>query len=464
MAGAKAGKLVDAAELIEVTVRIRGRAQVSPEALMELGAQKPAARRTLSREQFAEKYGADPADFAKVEAFACDHGLVVSAENAGQRSIRLKGSVGNLSEAFGVELRNYTKRGAAPYRGRTGSIFIPKDMKDIIVGVHGLDNRPVAMRHSRLRGPIARAGRKISKTRGAVKRKPGQGKLTQTADASVTAPQVAALYKFPAGLTGQGQSIALIELNDVDASGGPSGAGYQVSDLATYFKGLGIAAPSVVAVSVDGGANVPGPDPDSDGEVTLDIEVAGSVAPGATIAVYFAPNTTAGFIDAVSQAVHDTVHKPSVISISWGGPEDPGGQVDQQFTAGLNQAIQDAAQLGVTVCCAAGDSGSPDVPVQGWDGKPHADFPSSCPFALACGGTTLAIANGAIASEVVWNDGAQGGAGGGGVSNLFALPSTRRAPKCRWRPMAAQGGACRTLPATQTPTAVTRFSWRGSSR
>jgi len=443
MAGAKAGKPVDAAELIEVTVRIRGRAPVSPEALMQLGAQKPAARRTLSREEFAEKYGADPADLAKVEAFASGHGLVVSVASAGQRSIRLKGSVGNLSEAFGVELRYYTKRGAAPYRGRTGAIFIPKDMKNIIVGVHGLDNRPVAMRHSRLRGPIARAGRKVSKTKGVAKRKPGHGKRTQTADASVTAPQVAALYNFPAGLTGQGQSIALIELNDVDKSGNPSGAGYQASDLASYFKGLGIAVPSVVAVSVDGGANVPGPDPDSDGEVTLDIEVAGSVAPGAAIAVYFAPNTTAGFIDAVSQAVHDTVRKPSVISISWGGPEDADGQVDQQFTQGLNQAIQDAAQLGVTVCCATGDCGSPDVPLKGWDGKPHADFPSSCPFALACGGTTLAVANGAIETEVVWNEGAQGGGGGGGVSNLFALPSYQANAKV---PKAPNGSAGRGLP------------------
>lgn len=437
MAGAKAGKKVDAEELIEVTVRIRGRDLASPEALMKLGAQKPAARRTVSREQFAETYGADPADLAKVEAFAHDHGLVVSAVSAAQRTLRLKGSVGKLSEAFGVELRHYAKGGAGAYRGRTGSIFIPKELQEIVVGVHGLDNRPVAKRHSRLRGPIMKA----AKSKGGKRAAPAKGKK-KVVDQSVTAPEVAALYNFPAGLTGQGQSIALIELNDTDKSGNPTGAGFQASDLAAYFKGLGIAEPAVVAVSVDGGANVPGPDPDSDGEVTLDIEVAGAVAPGATIAVYFAPNTTAGFIDAVNQAVHDTVHKPSVISISWGGPEDADGQVDTQFTQGLNQAIQDAAQLGVTVCCAAGDSGSPDVPLKGWDRKPHADFPSSSPFALACG-TTLAIANRAIASEVVWNEGAQGGAGGGGVSNLFALPSYQAKAKV---PKAPNGKAGRGLP------------------
>jgi len=452
MAGAKAGKIVDAGDFIEITLRIRGRAQSSPEDLMKMGAQKPAERRILSREQFAEQYGGDPADFAKVEAFAHDHGLAVSAANIGQRTIRLKGSAGSLSEAFGVELRHYAKGSGLRYRGRTGSIYIPQDLKDIVLGVHGLDNRPVAKRHSRVRGPIKPAARKAAKPKGAARKSAGPraGAATprQAADGSVTATEVAALYNFPSGLTGQGQSIALIELNDVDNSGNPTGAGYQTSDLAAYFKGLGIAAPSVVAVSVDGGANVPGPDPGSDGEVTLDIEVAGAVAPGATIAVYFAPNTTAGFIDALNQAVHDSVHKPSVVSISWGGPEDPGGQVDQQFTQGLNQAVQDAAQLGVTVCCAAGDDGSPDMgtnPQDGpvWDGKPHADFPSSSPFALACGGTKLAAANGSVTSEVVWNEGASGGAGGGGVSNLFALPSYQANAKV---PKAPNGSAGRGVP------------------
>jgi kumamolisin len=439
MAGAKAGKTVDPRDLVEVTVRIRGRAQASPEDLMKIGAQKPAERQTLNRDEFAARYGADAADFAKVEAFAHDHGLAASAANAAQRTIRLKGSAASISEAFGVELRHYAKGGGTAYRGRTGSIYIPKELKDIILGVHGLDNRPVAKRHSRWRGPITPAARKTAGAKSAS----GKPAKKRVVDPSVTAPQVAALYNFPSGLTGQGQSIALIELNDADSSGKPTGAGYQTSDLAAYFKGLGIAAPTVVAVSVDGGANVPGPDPDSDGEVTLDIEVAGSVAPGATIAVYFAPNTTDGFIDAVNQAVHDTVHKPSVISISWGGPEDPNGQVDQQFTQGLNQAIQDAAQLGVTVCCAAGDDGSPDMAPKGWDGKPHADFPSSSPFSLACGGTKLSVQNGAIASEVVWNEGAAEGAGGGGVSNLFALPSYQANTKV---PKAPNGSVGRGLP------------------
>src|SRR5438045_6129486 len=111
----------------------------------------------------------------------------------------------------------------------------------------------------------------------------------------------------------------------------------------------------------------------------LDIEVAAAVAPKAHIAVYFTPNTNKGFLDAITQAIHDTTNKPSVISISWGNPEK--NWTGQAMTS-FDQAFQTAAALGVTVCCAAGDAGSGDEnPDQGQpDGKAHADFPGSSPF------------------------------------------------------------------------------------
>jgi kumamolisin len=85
----------------------------------------------------------------------------------------------------------------------------------------------------------------------------------------------------------------------------------------------------------------------------------------------------------------------------------------------FDQALQAAAAMGVTVCVASGDNGSGDGVD---DGADHVDFPASSPYALACGGTRLAASASAITAEAVWNDGAQGGAGGGGVSGFFALP------------------------------------------
>jgi kumamolisin len=196
------------------------------------------------------------------------------------------------------------------------------------------------------------------------------------------------------------------------------GGGYKTADLKAYFKTLGLAVPTVTAVLVDGGKNAPSNANSADGEVMLDIEVSAAVAPGAKIAVYFTPNTDQGFIDAISTAVHDTTNKPSVISISWGGPEST--WTAQSMTA-LDSACQAAAALGVTITVAVGDNGSTDG-VAGTTN--HVDFPASSPHVLACGGTKLVVSGSTITSETVWNElAANEGATGGGVSDVFPLPS-----------------------------------------
>jgi kumamolisin len=241
---------------------------------------------------------------------------------------------------------------------------------------------------------------------------------------SYTPTQVAGFYGFPEG-AGEGQCVALIEL----------GGGYRPADLDTYFAALGSSSPTVVAVSVDHGTNSPTGDGNGpDGEVMLDVEVVGAIAPKAKIAVYFAPNTDAGFLDAITTAIHDTTNRPAVISISWGGPES--SWTAQAMTA-MDQAFQAAAAMGITVCAASGDNGSSDGATGGGD---HVDFPASSPFALACGGTNLQATQTTIQSESVWNDGA-GGATGGGISSFFALPTWQKG-------LSARNSAGRPVPLT----------------
>jgi kumamolisin len=134
------------------------------------------------------------------------------------------------------------------------------------------------------------------------------------------------------------------------------------------------------------------------------------------VAVYFTDNTDQGFLDGINAAIHDKVRKPSVISISWGGPES---SWTPQAMDAFNSAFHDAALLGISVCVAAGDNGSDDGV---GDGGQHVDFPASSPWVLACGGTRLHANGGKIISETVWNDGADGGATGGGISAHFATP------------------------------------------
>jgi kumamolisin len=225
--------------------------------------------------------------------------------------------------------------------------------------------------------------------------------------AGFSVPEIARLYDFPAG-NGSGQTIALIEL----------GGGYKEDDLKPYFARLNLPEPEVVRISVDGASYSPTTNAQgADQEVTMDIEVAGAVAPNAQILVFFTPNTNQGFQDAVSAAIHwNDSRKPSVISISWGGPE---GSWTSQSMQTMNQVLAQAANLGITVVCAAGDSGVTDGVK---DGRRHVDFPASSPNVLAIGGTKIIVEGNTITSESAWNDG-EGGATGGGISDIFALPS-----------------------------------------
>jgi kumamolisin len=378
----------DPAERLEVSVRLRRRDQAGFESQL---AAVTAGGQPISHKSYAERFGADPADIAAVEAFAAANGLHPVQKDRARRTVVLSGTVAQFNKAFGVDLKK-VEHDEGTYRGREGEISLPDTLVGKVEAVLGLDDRPVARPHFRRHQP------------------PGNvlwHAASATEPTSFPPNQVASLYQFPSG-AGAGQTVALIEL----------GGGYRRADLTAYFKSLSIKKPKVTSVSVDHGKNHPTGNADGpDGEVLLDIEVVGAVAPDAHIVVYFAPNTDAGFLDAITTALHDEKHKPSVISISWGGPES---SWTQQSLNSYDQAFQAAAALGVTVIAASGDNGSSDG-VSG--GGNHVDFPASSPHVLGAGGTRIAAANGSITAEAVWNDGAQGGAGGGGVSAFFAVPS-----------------------------------------
>ncbi|MGB8540080.1 MAG: S53 family peptidase [Candidatus Acidiferrales bacterium] len=383
----------DPNERITVTIVLRrGSAPSAFPSLEQLGATAPLERHHLSREEFEARHGASPDDISKVRAFAKEYGLQVVEESPERRSVFLGGTVESFSKAFSVQLNRY-QRAKGTYRCRTGTLQIPAELDGIIEGVFGLDNRPQATPHFRLLKDPA-------------------GKV-RAAGASYTPVAVAQAYDFPVRTDGAGQTVGIVEL----------GGGYNSADLTQYFKGLGISSPKITDVPVDGGSNSPTGDPDGpDGEVELDIEVVGAVAPAAAIAMYFTTNTDQGFLDALTTAIHDTANRPSIISISWGGPES---SWTQQALNSFNSACQDAATMGVTVLAASGDSGSTDGSN---DGKPTVDFPASSPYVIGCGGTRLSLSGVKISSEVVWNDlSSEEGATGGGVSGFFSLPAYQQA-------------------------------------
>jgi kumamolisin len=383
-----AGRL-DPEDQIELTLVLRRRAPLDESALTPGVA-------PLTATDLAARYGADPADVELVrDVITAAGGEILRADPASRR-VQVIGAAAIWTSLFGTELSlvtspDLTSGQPVRHRHRTGALRAPSALAGVLVAVLGLDNRPQAEAHFRRAEPTAVAGIEPA---------------VAGAPAGFTPLQLATAYSMPAG-DGTGQTLAIIEL----------GGGFGESDLSTYFKQLKLSAPKVTAVGVDGAINQPGADPSgADGEVLLDIEVTGAIVPKAHLVVYFAPNTDAGFLDAIAEATH-AQPTPTAISISWGQSED---QWTKQARTAMDQAFTDAAALGITVTVAAGDSGSAD----GATGtQPHVDFPASSPHVLACGGTSLLVnRTGGVQSESVWNNG-PGSATGGGVSDTFAQPA-----------------------------------------
>ena len=312
-----------------------------------------------------------------MRTFAEAHGLTVLQEHAARRTVILSGTVAQFSAAFGVQLHQMSYAGGT-YRGRTGGIYLPTEWDGVVEAILGLDNRPQARPHFRSRAGAGQHPPPRPRSRGVLHAAAGGRAL-----------------RLPERAPAPASASALIEL----------GGGYRPADLSTYFGGLDVPAPTVTAVSVDHATNSPTGDARGPGRRSHARHRGGRVDRAAARGSpsISRPNTDAGFLDAITTAIHDTTNNPSVLSISWGGAEST--WTSQAMTA-MDEAFQAAATMGITVCVASGDSGSSDGVS---DGADHVDFPASSPHVLACGGTSLTAQRSSIASETVWNDGASGG-------------------------------------------------------
>jgi kumamolisin len=385
--GAVATGSTNANTVIEVSVKLR-RKKVLPTVTG-----RPAV--TLTRQEFADQYGAAQPDIdAVVKAFT-PFGLSAIDEDQASRTIRFRGTVAAMEQAFQVKLFNYTHE-SGDYRGRVGNVSVPNAVKDIVQGVFGLDNRRVVRR----RHPAHATSHQH---------------LKSVPSAWYIPSELATHYNFPPG-DGSGQTVGLLEF----------GGGYFESDLAAFCRLAKIPnPPTVVTISTDGTAT--DAKDGAEGEVMLDIEVVAGVCPAAKIAVYFAQFTEQGWITALDAAVQDQTNNPGVISASWGEAEDTDIWTVAAMTA-VNDTLQGAATIGVTVCIAAGDDGSSDAVT---DGHAHVDFPSASPYVLSVGGTTIP-SKGGTSPDIVWMEGDglradNGGSTGGGVSTVFPRPAWQSA-------------------------------------
>lgn len=396
--GARRVADVNPRETFSVSIRLRRRPDAPSLPDQAYWAATPVGRRRfLSRQEFAARYGAAQEDLDRVAAFARRQGLAIVETSIPRRTLVASGTAQQMGRAFAVELGVYELR-KERYRAHPGGIHLPSEVADLVEGVYGLDNRRV-LRHLGGTGP-----------------KPKGAK-------GLTPPQVAGLYNFPAWKA-TGQTIGILEFAlPIITTSGPSylPAGFAESDIQQFMKNLNLSSKvKITVVGVDGVTNSQGGKVGNfwppDVESTLDVDVALSVAQGAEAAVYFAPNTAQGYIDALTTAIHDAVKAPSVISISFGEAENASGFTSSEIST-ISATFQEAAALGITVLAASGDDGT-NVGIN--DGSAHVSYPASDPWVLACGGTYTANVIGTSFTQGTWSD--PDGATGGGLSVCFVPP------------------------------------------
>jgi len=405
---------IDDNKLILVHLLVRPRPSTT-KSLAECAAEISKTRNFMDHQTYLNAYGADADDMAKVKQFAQSYGLMVNDIDFMRRTVSLSGRTADMNRAFGVSLDIHDDAQHV-FHSYTGQISVPYNLKDIIVWVWGLHTKPL--------GSQQYAG------------------CFDNEPASYTPPQMAEFYDFPA-LDGDGTCVGVLEIY----------GGYKQSDMEIYFDKLGIPMPDIVDV----GPNKWGVGEAYWGnfEVTMDVQIVASVLPKAKTAVYFSGatndiDTTAWtYFKLISMGLFDQVNQPTVLTMSWGLPENLPNVWTKPEAIILNELIMVGAILGITICLPSGDSGS-IFPYgnQMFNAPSLAYFPASSPWALSCGGTTIRTEQGKITKEIVWNRLGQHmnltyvetaeetavstgfpynlGATGGGVSMYFDLPDYQK--------------------------------------
>jgi kumamolisin len=312
----------------------------------------------------------------RVVQYAQENGLQVELADGDRHIVKLVGTYRQARKAFRPEKLALYRRDGKEFVGRSGHLSVPADLSNDIVAVMGFDRRPIAR-------PFLQVGAGGAQT-------------------PYDPAEVARRYRFPTGVDGSGQTIALIQL----------GGGYETANVNSYFADKHITRTGSLRSQPNrptgGGTH---DNEKGDGEVHLDIEIAGSIAPGANIVVYFGEPSAKGLYDAIEAAVADP--STTVVSISWGNSETEDDWGEGNITA-IDQVFLSKKGY-VTFCAASGDYGSAGSGDTG--GSPIVNFPASSPNVLGCGGTTLPRGG----DEIAWNKGLDK-TSGGGFSSHFPLP------------------------------------------
>jgi hypothetical protein len=367
--------------------------------------------RYLSLAGFDARFAPSPAAVGRVEHFLQTQGVRVTSVTPDNLLVGFSGTAKTVEAAFHTSIESYRLQGGRHAYANESAPEFPADIASSVEMVIGLSNIALPRPITPVRHNPAASGHvtvpKVTPPAGAANPCAAASSLATQA-AGLTANNVAYAYGldplYTAGDFGQAQTVDIFDL-----------FGYATSDIVKFNQCYyGTTQGSVVAsndsvVNVDGGAQ-PGIGTGGSVETTLDVDTINALAPKAKVAVYEAPDTNSGFIDDMAAM---SSNNAKVESISYGGCEQAEAFGDPGFVNVENDVLEQAAILGKTVFVSSGDSGNAGM---------CASDPASQPYATSVGGTATTAATNPP-SGIVWNDGNSGGAGGGGISAIWAEPS-----------------------------------------
>jgi subtilase family serine protease len=332
--------------------------------------------RYLTPKEFTQKFGPTDQDYQELTRFMLSNHFKITGIDEGRTMLNINGSVADVERVFGVKLLLYQH----PAENRL--FYAPDNVPSIeiqtpVLDVIGLDNFVIP--HANLR---------------MMKPRPGRPKSGSGPSNTYLGGDFRTAYAPGSSLTGNGQTVGLLQLD-----------GYYAADISAYETLAGITnGPPISNVLVDGVTGAPSTNANAVAEVSLDIEMVLSMAPGiSSLLVYEAPNSNTGSLDILKRMASDNLAKQ--LSSSWAiGDSASADQVYQQF------AIQ-----GQTFFQSSGDRGAY------YTGLTDREDSS---FKTIVGGTILTTTNAAgWKSETVWNDADGTNAAGGGISGTYTIPN-----------------------------------------
>jgi subtilase family serine protease len=378
----------------------------------------------------ARRFGAPAAERARVVGYLQRAGATGVKVDVTGLFAEATMRVSQAGRMFGTTLGDFRTAGTsapgASFTAPESGVQIPTELRDDVTGVVGLDTQPLfgsstpAMSSDAAfpRKPAV-AGSETSADESGYGQRTGtpSGCKRAVSQSGFTPNQYLTAYGYApmqsAGLEGQGERVALIEID-----------GFRYSDLRAFSQCFGLATPAINGFGV--GLKKPlAPG----GESTLDLEVLDAAAPRLkAVDVYESRPSAVDVLNSLTAPLVNAGSKPDVISASLGSCE----QATQLAIgdSGLRHyegALAMAAASGISVLASSGDDGSSACLTP--DGRPLAvkavSYPASSPFVTGVGGTNFSLdpAN-HIVAETVWNDAPVAiASGGGGLSDLFKRPT-----------------------------------------